>query len=252
MGIAEPIATESRPILALDIAQDGKGYAGLVWDGGMHIIETAPSAGSPGKRYQPGPFEADAIHNTPTLADLTRPPKNAVACGYGRGKPRLGHSLTPRKQGSPAGPAGTGSLRRNPAVLLDARQPAYRSGDAGEVRRRPRHLWIADLNFGRRASIDRRPLVGIRARRFSGRIENPFQKDADGVLAGIGSAGHCRCRSDRHFRDRSENAGVGQHQEEFDYQSNRNGPPEIWLHANGWDRPVVGPAQFPAVPPACS
>jgi hypothetical protein len=66
-GDAEPIATEARSIDALAIATDGKGYAYLVKDGGRHIIETAPSVGSPGKRYQPGPCEADDINNSPTL-----------------------------------------------------------------------------------------------------------------------------------------------------------------------------------------
>jgi Tol biopolymer transport system component len=35
-------------------------------------------------------------------------------------------------------------------------------------------------------------------------------------------------------------------QEKFVYESKRTGPPEIWLRAEGWDRSVVSPAQFPA------
>jgi len=154
-GDAEPIATETRPIFALEIAQDGKGYAGFVKEGGRYIIETAPSAGSPGKRYQPGLFEADDIHNTPTLRISPDHRRMLLLVGTAAGNlawdiPLPSGNKAPR-QVLPGVARFAGSSQFS--WLPDSRHIVLAmQAKSVDVHN---HLWIADVDSGRR-----RPLTG--------------------------------------------------------------------------------------------
>jgi len=245
-GDAELIATETRPIYALDIAQDGKAYAVFVKDGGRHIIATAPSAGSPGKRYQPGPFEADDIHNTPTLRISPDHRRMLLLVGTVAGNLAWDIPLPSGNKAPRQVLPGVARFAGNPQVswLPDSRHIVLamqvKSDDVH------RHLWIADIDSGRR-----RPLTGG----LSSEFEPDVSPDGSRILFrkmqteySLVSVALNTAAADRIVTSEIElrMPAWARHQEEFTYQSNRNGPPEIWLHANGWDRPVVGPAQFPA------
>ena len=239
------IATEDREVIYPSISTDGKGYAVLLHDEGKHFIELSPSLGSAGKRYQPGPFESTEFINTPNLA--ISPDHRKLLFLEDRPGARTAWELP-----LPAGhKAPRLVLPDLPAFgdtpifswLPDSRHVVLSLQETPDDEHR--HLWIADFESGRR-----RQLTGG----ISSESDPAVSPDGSKVLFvqdrpeySLVSVALDTATAERVM---TSELALGMPawaagQEKFVYQTDRNGPPEIWLHADGWDRPVVSPAQFP-------
>jgi eukaryotic-like serine/threonine-protein kinase len=244
-GDPVPMATEDRAVIYPSISTDGKGFAALLHDAGKYFVEFSPSPGSRGTRYPAGPFESTELYTDPDLTispdhrkllfladrpgtrsawDLPLPP--------GRKAPRR---VLPGLPGFGDTPASSWLPDSRHVVLSLQTMPDDEH----------RHLWIADIESGRR-----RQLTGG----ISSESDPAVSPDGSKVL-------FVQDRPEYSLVSVALDTAVAERvmtselalgmpawaagQEKFVYQTDRNGPPEIWLHADGWDRPVVTPAQSP-------
>ena len=108
------------------------------------------------------------------------------------------------------------------------------------------HLWIADV-----ASEARRQITSG----TSSELFPAVSPDGKKLLFGKSGADYAfvsvsleNASADRVFSSelRAGMPAWAMRQEKFAYVTHRNGPPEIWMRGEGWDRPIVTPALFPA------
>ena len=245
-GAPEPMAPEARPVRYVDIAPDGKGFAALLYDGGKYFIETAPSPGSPGKRYPPGPFEATVLYNNPNLG-ISPDHRRLLFVADTIGARNFWDLSLPAGRKAPRRVLrGLATFGETPVFswLPDSRHIVLAL--QATLNDEHNHLWIADVESGALRQLtggitsESDPAVspdGTRVLFVQDRPEYSL------VSVALDTAAAERVMTSELLVGMPAWAAS---QEKFVYQSDRNGPPEIWLHADGWDRPVVTPAQFPA------
>jgi len=230
---------------------DGKSLAVVLnQDDGKSLVETASPPGSPLQPYAPAPFETKAgqlqLSISPNLKfspdgrrillfiDLPRgrqvwslpwPPGGAAPRQVLQGLPDYG--VLPQFSWFPDS--------RHIVLSLQAQHDDEHN-----------HLWIADVDSGTRRQITSGtsteviPAVSPDGKKL---LVMQARTDYAFVSVSLENAAASRVFSS------DVSAGMpawAMSQETFAYVTARNGPAEIWVRGNAWDRPIVTPASFPA------
>jgi Tol biopolymer transport system component len=245
-GDPVPIMTLETPRLILRVSPDGKALAAVGYDNNSKLsVYTASPVGAPLEAYAPAPFETVGSFNTPMAAfdpdgrSLTL----IVDVVGGRQAWRLPY---------PAGKEAPRRILANLTTLGDTPRWAWfpdgRNGFLSSTDDRGEHLWLAGIHSGPRQRV----MTGISSEAESQPALSPdgkqllFRKSrADSMIV---SASLSDATVQRQISS-EVNTGMpawALHQQEFVYDSGRNGAPGIWMRGDGWDRPIVTPQSFPA------
>jgi Tol biopolymer transport system component/tRNA A-37 threonylcarbamoyl transferase component Bud32 len=228
------------------VSPDGKALAAFVLQDGKLAVETASPVGSPPKPYAPAPFETKEFFNAPNLRYSPDDRRILLLMDVSQG--RQAWSLP-----WPAGRAAPKQvLRQLPAYggtprfswLPDSRHIILSLQEKHDDENT--HLWIADIDSGTRrqitsgTSLEDNPRVSPDGKRL---LFGQFRSDYALVSVSLENATADRVLSSE---VRAGMPAWAMRQEKFAYVTDRNGPPEIWMRGEGWDRPIVTPASFPA------
>jgi serine/threonine protein kinase/Tol biopolymer transport system component len=213
---------------------------------GAYSVATSSPAGSPLKRYSPAPFETKDISNYPCLGlspDGLRilyflnsnGQEQAWSLPFpaGSGTPKLVLKDLPHYGGTPEFSWFPDS--RHIAISFQQRQ--------GEAHR----LWIVDTVTGSRAPLTTGlSNVGLPAVSPSGK-QLLFVEVARDYRLFSASLADASVRTVISSQRPLGMPAWAPKSNQFVYQTDRTGDPEIWLHeADGSERPLVTPAMFPA------
>jgi Tol biopolymer transport system component len=243
----EPELVMPLDVFYATISPDGKALAAIVrQDDGKVVVKTASPVGSPLQPYAPAPFETKGFFNVPSLK--FSPDGRRILLFMDVSQGHQAWSLPwPTGRTAPQqvlrGLPGYGSTPQF-SWLPDSRHVVLSLQEKHDDENR--HLWIADVDSGARRQIT------------SGTSTEDYpavSPDGKKLLFGKSGADYAfvsvsleNGAADRVFSSELQ-AGMpawAMRQEKFAYVTNRNGPPEIWMRGEGWDRPLVTPASFPA------
>ncbi len=212
-------------------------------DGNLEV--KTGSLGSPLQRYQPGPFETKDFHNTPILRFSPDGRSILLLLDLYRGRTAWRLPIPPGREAPQRVLPGLPGFGGTPAFswFPDSRHIVLSLQDKHEDEHQ--HLWIADVASGRRRQItnglssEYAPAVSP-----DGKAILFLQSKTEYSLVSVSleTAAPERMLSSDLFTGMPAWA---LNQEKFAYVSGRNGPMEIWMRGDGYDRPLVGPAAFP-------
>ena len=225
------------------ISADGRALVAVGSESRKLAVYTASPVGSPLKQYGPAPFETSSFLNDPlaTFAPDGRWITLLVDVIGGRQAWKLPY---PPGSGAPERiMKNLNSLEGTPrwSWFADGRNALISSTDQGQ------HLWFA----GRRAGLERPMMIGTPSESEGQPALSPDEKKllyvqtrldfmivstslADGAVKRVISSGM-----------HAAMPAWARHQQEFVYSSVRGGSSALWLHGEGWDRPIVTEQIFP-------
>jgi eukaryotic-like serine/threonine-protein kinase len=241
---------EPKLVMPLDglyatISPDGKVLGVITYQDDFRlVVKTASPLGSPLQPYAPAPFKTKDFVNRPNLKFSPDGRRSLLFIDFSKG--RQAWSLP----WPPGGAAPQQVLRGMPdyggtpqfSWLPDSRHIILSLQEKHDDEHS--HLWIADVDSGERRQItsdtskELSPAVSPDGKKL---LVGHFRADYAFVSVSLENAA-----ADRVFSSELA-AGMpawAMRQEKFAYVTDRNGPAEIWMRGEGWDRPIVTPATF--------